>query len=93
MNVYEYFEQELQAPPDPLSDPDSLKELSIDDPCGLDCKKVIDAAKKLLEVSDPAAHDEIRNAALAAVLISELREYLRRKRSCVHPSQKKLQFS
>ena len=65
MTIFEYFKTHLDAEPED----GSLSELSVDSECGSECKLVIDAAKAMMRVSDPAAFKSIRNAAHEAVEI------------------------
>jgi hypothetical protein len=63
MMAYDYFRQELEQPP---REP-TLRKLHVDSPCGADCKKVIDAAKVLLDLVDPLARPEIIDGVNTAV--------------------------
>ena len=54
-SVYDYFEMLMGQTPDE----DSLKELPINSPCGLDCVKVINAAKIFLEAADISCTNKI----------------------------------
>lgn len=58
-SVYDYFEMMLGCQPDE----DSLKELPINSPCGLDCVKAINAVKTLQEIIDRSQMDSLMSIA------------------------------
>lgn len=75
-NIFDYFTKRLGIKPtgviynrEYLEGVKSLRELPVKSACGKDCKRVIVKAQDLMLVSDPAAHDSIRTAALTAVMI------------------------
>ena len=76
MSIFAYFTRRLNKIPTRVKfDPKfiegikSLRELPLKSECGKDCMRVINAARVLMDVSDEGAHDEIRTAALSAVMI------------------------
>jgi hypothetical protein len=62
-NVDEYFAETFNKPP--THDESDLKEYSLDSHCGIECKKIIDAAAKLAAMCD--SHSDVVNPLLQAV--------------------------
>lgn len=63
MTVYEYFNSKLYENPQDST----LKDLSLNTPCGKACSKAIDAAHRFMQASDPSVHPVIVMAANQAV--------------------------
>jgi hypothetical protein len=59
-SVFDYFKATLGQKPRCENDVKFLHDTPLDSLCGLDCKRAIDAAKALLDVSDDATGDRHR---------------------------------
>jgi hypothetical protein len=72
MSVYDYFETNLGVAP--LDD--TLADLPIDSPCGAPCQRVIDAAKRFLEVVRESGADPAESVLQVAAVAFEVVETL-----------------
>jgi hypothetical protein len=61
MNVFDYFAAQLGCAPEN----ETLRDLAVETACGLDCRKVIDAARAYLAAAD--SHPDVREPLIDSV--------------------------